>query len=741
VSVLATTLLYSRPDMPSLRRFFLALLLLSPAVPAAAQASPSWKLDDALRESVVSGCSGTQSVIIRTKHGDRESLRKTLVAAGRTVKGEFPALDAVTAEVSCADLITLAESSSTHSISLNSPIYGHQLDAVDSTVSTTTDSSTSVSDTASSAADSTYVDAELAFTDTSLFAGTTSSSLFARILESLSAASLQSNFFSTLAVRRTFATTWNWSNNVGVAVIDSGIEPGLNFGSRITAFYDFTQGDIRPTAPSDEYGHGTHVAGLIAGAYVGVAPTARLVGLKVLDAQGRGTTDNVIRAIEFAIAAKDVLNIQIVNLSLGHPVFEPAATDPLVQAVEHAVRAGLTVVVSAGNFGRNRVTGAIGFAGIASPGNAPSAISVGSVRTFNTSSRGDDRVAAYSSRGPSWYDGFAKPDVSAPGDNLLSVAALGSTLRLVQESRGNVGNYMRLSGTSMAAGVASGVAALVLQANRGLTPNALKAVLQYSALPVKNDTGQEYDALTQGVGSIVGVGAVALAKTIDASVPVGSNWLRAELNPSTTIGGQTYVWAQKILWGNHVARGAGIISEQRPAWALDIVWGDGIEDDDNIVWGNYDDDDNIVWGNTFDLDDNIVWGNNIVWPEGWSEADSIVWGSSDDDNVVWGNSIVWGDGLIGISLDDDNIVWGNLDDDNIVWGNLDDDNIVWGNLDDDNIVWGNNDDDNVVWGNSDDDNVVWGNGALLGTVIRKSDFAPGHLKHVQGVKGKAEEVR
>ena len=146
----------------------------------------------------------------------------------------------------------------------------------------------------------------------------------------------------------------------------------------------------------------------------------------------------MIRAIEFAIANKNVLKIHVINLSLGHPIFEAAATDPLVQAVEHASRAGIVVVVSAGNFGRNRTTGQIGYAGIASPGNAPSGISVGSVQTFDTVGRGDDRIAPYSSRGPSWYDGFAKPDISAPGDDLLSVASVGSTLRAPSGGRAEI---------------------------------------------------------------------------------------------------------------------------------------------------------------------------------------------------------------------------------------------------------------------------------------------------------------
>ena len=137
------------------------------------------------------------------------------------------------------------------------------------------------------------------------------------------------------------------------------------------------------------------------------------------------------------------------------------------------------------------------------------------MRSFNTVTRADDRVAPYSSRGPSWYDGFAKPDCVAPGENLLSVAAAGSTLRLAQEKRGNTGNYMRLTGTSMAAGVTSGVVALVLHANRGLTPNTVKALLEYSSIPVLDDAGHKFPALPQGTGQIEVAGAVTLARSIN----------------------------------------------------------------------------------------------------------------------------------------------------------------------------------------------------------------------------------
>jgi serine protease AprX len=573
--------------------------------------------------------------------------------------------------------------------------------------------------------------------------------------EGKAARSLKKKFFATMPVRASQfhtdaefdAETVDYASleayaqtgggtGIGVAVIDSGIEPGTDFDSRITAFYDFTYGDIRAVTPMDPYGHGTHVAGLIASEFVGIAPNARLIGLRVLNEQGQGDTANVVRAIEFAIANKDLLGIDVLNLSLGHPIYEPAASDPLVQAVEHATREGIVVVVSAGNFGLNRKTGVSGYGGIASPGNAPSALTAGAVRTFNTVTRVDDRVAPYSSRGPSWYDGFAKPDFVAPGDNLLSIAAAGSALRLAQEQRGNTGNYMRLSGTSMAAGVASGVVALVLQANSGLTPNAVKAVLEYASIPVLEDDGSRFDPLAQGAGQIEVAGSIALARAINPQAPVGTSWLSTTLTPSTTIGNKSYAWSQSIIWGARRVVGEKLMTEQRPAWGLNIIWGEGLGDeDDNIVWGNnFGDDDNIVWGNAFDGDDNIVWGNNIVWGDSLSDDDNIVWGNvdddnivwgntfADDDNIVWGNNLVWGSGLIGMSFDDDNIVWGNLDDDNIVWGNLDDDNIVWGNLYDDNIVWGNSDDDNIVWGNDlgDDDNIVWGNTSQLGSVFKWS---------------------
>ena len=214
---------------------------------------------------------------------------------------------------------------------------------------------------------------------------------------------------------------------VTVAVIDSGLLQDGGGTDRIRTTRDFTGGSATPSAisPLDPYGHGTHVAGLVGGDKAevrGVAPGAKYVSLRVLDGQGQGQTSNVISALQWAVANRATYGIDVLNLSLGHPIYEAAATDPLVQAVEAAVRAGIVVVVAAGNVGVNPETGQVGYAGITSPGNAPSAITVGAVKAQDTTARTDDVVADYSSRGPTWYDAYAKPDLVAPGHRLVGPA-------------------------------------------------------------------------------------------------------------------------------------------------------------------------------------------------------------------------------------------------------------------------------------------------------------------------------
>jgi len=286
-------------------------------------------------------------------------------------------------------------------------------------------------------------------------------------------------------------------NGVAVAVIDSGISSSadLNTGilplSRIVYSQDLVDGNL---PASDQYGHGTHVAGLIAGdglnstgtmyyrTFEGIAPSAKLVNLRVLDANGAGTDSVVIAAISKAIALKSTYNIRVINLSLGRPVIESYKLDPLCEAVEKAWKAGIVVVVAAGNYGRVDVVGNDGYGTITSPGNDPYVITVGAMKPMGTPQRTDDLIASYSSKGPSAIDHIVKPDVVAPGNLLVSLGTNGTLANefpadkvpysyYVKGGSSAPGPYFSLSGTSMAAGVVSGAVADLLQARPTLTPD------------------------------------------------------------------------------------------------------------------------------------------------------------------------------------------------------------------------------------------------------------------------------
>src|SRR5207248_441404 len=176
---------------------------------------------------------------------------------------------------------------------------------------------------------------------------------------------------------------------VAVAVIDTGIDTTHHaFGSRVIATMDFTGGD-----GMDHYGHGTHVASIIAGGagntadtatYRGIAYSAYLVNLRALGGDdGSGTASNVIEAIDWAIEHRHQFNIGVINLSLGAPVVQPFRDDPLCEAVERATRVGILVVAAAGNNGQTE-NGTAVFGLITSPGNSPYALTVGALDTHYT---------------------------------------------------------------------------------------------------------------------------------------------------------------------------------------------------------------------------------------------------------------------------------------------------------------------------------------------------------------------
>jgi serine protease AprX len=457
---------------------------------------------------------------------------------------------------------------------------------------------------------------------------------------------------------------WAWQQmaldgkGVGVAVIDSGVTPVGDlywydpltgaYGSRVVYSESFVPGS---TDTLDAFGHGTHVAGVIASAgwyswgskffhqFKGIAPNANIINLRALDSTGSGTDSTVIAAIQAAIRLKSQYNIRVINLSLGRPVFESYTVDPLCQAAEAAWKAGIVVVAAAGNDGRDDSANTDGYGTIAAPGNDPYVVTVGAMKTAGTADRADDQIASYSSKGPTSIDHVVKPDLVAPGNKIISTLSPNSILQL-QDSSSDVlmgeyayitdttsgkgkkigystftsttisTDYFRLSGTSMAAPVVSGAAALMLQADPTLTPDTVKARLmksatkQFPAFSTTTDpsTGKTYtdyyDIFTVGAGYLDIQGALLSTDVVPSDLTAKS--------PTAAY--------------DSVANDAYVIADASDVWENSVVWGD------SVVWGY-----TVFSGTTAD-------GQSILWDN------SVVWGNQDADgfSVVWGDSVVWG---------------------------------------------------------------------------------------------------
>jgi serine protease AprX len=449
-------------------------------------------------------------------------------------------------------------------------------------------------------------------------------------------------------------------SGVGVAIIDSGVTSWHDDltdaagAQRVHHFVDFVNGGV---APYDDYGHGTHIAGIVAGngfdsagARSGIALAAHLIVLKTLDASGSGYVSNVIAALDYIVANRDAFNIRVVNLSIAADVYESYNTDPLTLAAKRAVEAGIVVVTVAGNRGRN-VDGLDTYGGITAPGNAPWVLTVGASSHMGTSDRTDDAIAAFSSRGPTAIDYAAKPDIVAPGVGIESLSDPISALYATKTPYLLSGTaltaylpYLSLSGTSMAAPVVSGTVALMLQANPTLTPNQVKAILQYTA-----QVYPAYDPLTEGAGFLNAKGAVELSLAL-ATPSLGLQATPAE-------------WSGRLIWGTQLVSG-GRLTADANAWGADVTWGTATTSSgESVVWGTSCNtpacDDgaatlapwtvdasahNVVWGLTCGgADCEALWTieavnavESVVW--GTTSAESVVWGTIDAESVVWGTS-------------------------------------------------------------------------------------------------------
>ena len=458
---------------------------------------------------------------------------------------------------------------------------------------------------------------------------------------------------TTATVNANFAWALGYNGTgVGVAVIDSGVyahddlKTASGTGSRVVYSQSFLPG----LDASDQYGHGTHVAGIVGSnghdstgpgftrTLKGIAPNVNIINLRVLDANGGGTDAGVIAAIDQAITLKNAYNIRVINLSLGRPVWESYTLDPLCQAAEAAYQAGIVVVAAAGNFGRDNSVDEHGYGTIVAPGNDPYVITVGAMNTKGTVSRSDDVLASYSSKGPTAFDHIVKPDIVAPGNGIVSLLAPNSTLAgnatlQVPNSyyqtggTGISGTYLRMSGTSMATPVVSGAAALLSQQWPSLTPDQVKARLMKTAQKNMPLYGTAFDAFTHASFSLqsdifaVGAGYLdiqaAVGNTDLATLPALSP--TAVYNPTThlvTIYRTNTTWGSSVVWGDAQVFGITVFKGIDPS-GLSVVWGD------SAIWGMDD------GGGGF----SVVWGDNVILALNMQALDV----GDDDYSVIWGD--------------------------------------------------------------------------------------------------------
>jgi serine protease AprX len=294
-------------------------------------------------------------------------------------------------------------------------------------------------------------------------------------------------------------TAWgagNLGQGVGVAVLDTGVSPMRDLAGRLVHGPDLSG----EGSTIDSYGHGTVMAGIIGGsgvdsagrsggAYTGVAPKAHIVGVKVAGRNGVVDVSTILQAMHWVSAYRADLNIRVLNLSWGTTSTQSPTVDPLNYAVQRLWQEGIVVVVAAGNSGPNAGT-------IMKPGDDPMVLTVGAFDDKQNTNPSDDSLAAWSSRGPT-AAGLAKPDVVAPGRYVISSRSYGSKIEVENPKALQSPSYIRGSGTSQAAAVTSGVAALLLAARPELTPDQVKAILRSTASPISDRPAND-----QGAGRI-----------------------------------------------------------------------------------------------------------------------------------------------------------------------------------------------------------------------------------------------
>jgi serine protease AprX len=411
---------------------------------------------------------------------------------------------------------------------------------------------------------------------------------------------------------------WGWSTGAAVdwtgqalsmqtptiAIVDSGIDTSrtADFGGRVIG--QTSVASILPNSPGDGYGHGTFVASVAAGAaagHAGVAPSANLLSVDVMGDTGQATVADVVAACDWILANKSQYNIKVANLSLH--ATNPASLffDPLDQAVEKLWLNGITVVVASGNYAVDGLQSDVPFA----PANDPFVITVGAADIMNTLGADDDVAAPWSAWGNT-FDGFAKPELSAPGRYMIGATPDNATLALERPDHVVSPGYMQLSGTSFAAPAVAGAAALILTQHPSWTPDQVKGALMVSARGTPAATPGSL-----GVGEL----NVPLARMVDN--PPNPN---AGLDQYLTTDSSGAPIFDSAAWQTAAQANAAWGSA---AWS-DAAWG-------SAAWGS------AAWGSA-------AWGSAAWGSAAWGSAawGSAAWGSAAWGSAAWG-SAAWSD--------------------------------------------------------------------------------------------------
>jgi serine protease AprX len=394
------------------------------------------------------------------------------------------------------------------------------------------------------------------------------------------------------------------AGSVAIAVVDSGIQanrPDFNDGASVLTQVSMVT--ATPNSPGDGYGHGTFVAGVADGSaqgYAGTSPSAPIVSIDVLDDQGMGLTSDVIAACDWIVQHKEQYDIKVANFSLQSSAPASVFWDPLDQAVEKLWFDGITVVAASGNYGTGDQPSGVHYA----PGNDPFVITVGADDIGGTNGTGNDTAAPWSAWG-STYDGFAKPEISAPGRYMVGPVPGDSTLATTRPGSMVAPGYEELSGTSFAAPVVSGLAAYLLARNPKWKPDEVKGAIMLSARPEPNATP----------GS-VGVGLVDLAAAGQVNKPPNPNQaLDKFVKPGPPGSGPIPVF-DTAAWQAAALKNAN--------------W-------DGSTWNQ------AAWGSA-------AWGSAA-----WGSA---AWGSAAWGSAAWG-SAAWGSSTLAQSLASADAAWGS----------------------------------------------------------------------------------